>query len=281
MSDTPASAISRRHDFDALRAFAMLLGMAFHGSFSFYSRPWAVQDLMQNETLRWFAAAIHGFRMPLFILVSGYFTMMLWRQRGLIAMLKQRFERVFIPCILVLITLVPVTHRISSWARESALRREAQGRMQSGPTLKLVESTRRPDLSNVERHLSNTLTPLHVDSGDYRQSGDAAHNLIRADRRQASSMASMIWMPLGTEEQQLLDESECRRLLTDHEMQEANHEWKLSWPNGDDCGRPQVVSRWSRHETCVCDAVHDGSAERSGGLRPGRIAGVARRRNAD
>ena len=35
-----------------------------------------------------FMQAIHGFRMPLFFVVSGFFAAMLWRQRGMKEMLK-------------------------------------------------------------------------------------------------------------------------------------------------------------------------------------------------
>ena len=39
MKPTTASGITRRHDLDALRAFAMLLGIALHAVLSFTSEP--------------------------------------------------------------------------------------------------------------------------------------------------------------------------------------------------------------------------------------------------
>src|SRR5438552_2660407 len=103
----PASSVSaRRHDLDALRAFAMLLGVALHAAMSF-TPTWVVQDYEPDVVFTWFFSATHGFRMPLFFLVSGFFTMMLYRQRGKDAMLEQRFKRVFIPCILGVVTIVP------------------------------------------------------------------------------------------------------------------------------------------------------------------------------
>jgi hypothetical protein len=78
----------RRHDLDALRAAAMLPGIVFHAALACAPGvPWLVRDSQQNVALSVFAAAVHGFRMPLFFLVSGYFTAMLWRQRGLAALL--------------------------------------------------------------------------------------------------------------------------------------------------------------------------------------------------
>jgi fucose 4-O-acetylase-like acetyltransferase len=99
--------MTRRHDLDALRAVAMLLGIALHGALSFAPIPWPVQDSRQSEAFHWFFAAIHGFRMPLFFLLSGFFTAMLWRQRGLGSVMWQRFRRVFLPCMAGLFTIVP------------------------------------------------------------------------------------------------------------------------------------------------------------------------------
>ena len=80
----------RFHDLDALRAFAMLLGIVLHGVLSFFPVPiWPAQDLQQpmvevpaalaapleqaglevpeKYSLYEFALhAIHGFRLPLF-----------------------------------------------------------------------------------------------------------------------------------------------------------------------------------------------------------------------
>lgn len=41
----------RRHDLDALRSFAMLLGLGLHASFSFFSAPWPVHDSRQNISI--------------------------------------------------------------------------------------------------------------------------------------------------------------------------------------------------------------------------------------
>ena len=97
----------RRHDLDALRAFAMLLGIALHAALSFMP-GWPVQDRYHNEAFEIFVSAVHGFRMPLFFLISGFFTAMLWRRRGLRALVAHRFKRILIPCLLCLVTIVPL-----------------------------------------------------------------------------------------------------------------------------------------------------------------------------
>jgi peptidoglycan/LPS O-acetylase OafA/YrhL len=116
-----ALTIPRRPDLDAVRAFAMLLGIALHAALSFATIPWIVQDSHRNEVFSLFFYAVHGFRMPVFFLVSGFFTAMLWRKRGLPALLKQRAKRVLLPCMLGLVTIVPAVSAVSVWAMFSGV----------------------------------------------------------------------------------------------------------------------------------------------------------------
>ncbi|MBT7422381.1 MAG: hypothetical protein HN780_28035, partial [Gemmatimonadetes bacterium] len=51
---------ARRCDLDALRGFAMLLGIALHAGLSFTPLFWPIQDTQQNELFGLFCAAIHG-----------------------------------------------------------------------------------------------------------------------------------------------------------------------------------------------------------------------------
>jgi len=86
----------------------MLLGVAFHVSLSFSLGPgWVVQDVSQSKVLYVFQAFVHGFRMQLFMLLSGFFTAMLWRKIGLKGLLRNRLKRVLLPCLAGLITVVP------------------------------------------------------------------------------------------------------------------------------------------------------------------------------
>ena len=108
MNPTDATS-SRRHDLDALRAAAMLLGIVFHSSLSVaLGFGWMVRDVSQSKTAYLFQAWVHGFRMPLFMVVSGFFTAMLWRKRGLKALFSHRFRRVLLPCLLGLATVEDV-----------------------------------------------------------------------------------------------------------------------------------------------------------------------------
>ena len=108
MQEAQGKAAVRYHDLDALRAVAMILGIALHGALSFVPFPWSVQDSEQHELFGTFFTVIHGFRMPVFFVMSGFFTAMLWRRRGLASILKQRFLRVFLPCMVGIFTICPL-----------------------------------------------------------------------------------------------------------------------------------------------------------------------------
>ncbi|MCA9051188.1 MAG: acyltransferase family protein, partial [Planctomycetaceae bacterium] len=110
----------RRHDLDALRAFAMLLGIVLHGAMSFIPGAgviWGVQDSQANPLFGVLLASIHGWRMPLFFLVSGFFTAMLWKKRGLRELLIHRFKRIFLPLVLAMLTVIPVMLAVGGYLR--------------------------------------------------------------------------------------------------------------------------------------------------------------------
>ena len=86
----------------------MLLGIVLHAALAYTPINWIVQDSQSHAGLGLLTAAIHGFRMPLFFMMSGFFTTMLWRKRGLSALLRHRFRRIFLPLLLGLATIVPI-----------------------------------------------------------------------------------------------------------------------------------------------------------------------------
>ena len=121
--ESPAATVlpvaRRRHDLDALRGFAMLLGIGLHASLAYFPAPWWVQDRTSGleglfDEFLW---AVHGFRMPVFFLMSGFFTAMLWRRRGLGSLLGHRLRRVALPLAIGVVTIVPVV----DWVGETAV----------------------------------------------------------------------------------------------------------------------------------------------------------------
>ncbi|MYA59741.1 MAG: acyltransferase family protein [Chloroflexi bacterium] len=102
--------MTRFHELDALRAFAMLLGVVLHASMFLVWREWPVvakeisPDLPYDDIVH----AIHGFRMPVFFLLSGFFTAMLWQRRGRKELVNHRLRRVGLPLVIGAFTIVPI-----------------------------------------------------------------------------------------------------------------------------------------------------------------------------
>ena len=142
---------SRRYDLDALRAVAMLLGIALHAGLSFTPFPWPVQDTQQSGFFGLLFAAIHGFRMPVFFVLSGFFTAMLWRGRGLKSLLSHRFRRALLPFLLGLVTIVPAVNWISGWAIASAFEANAAKAAEDS----IWSAAKNGHLAAMERHLKN------------------------------------------------------------------------------------------------------------------------------
>jgi glucans biosynthesis protein C len=98
-----AKAADRIHYLDNVRAIAMLLGLVFHGGFT-YAFPsqsiWIVADFEGStviDALIWF---LHIFRMATFFLIAGYFGKLLVERRGTRGFLWNRFLRIACPFVL-------------------------------------------------------------------------------------------------------------------------------------------------------------------------------------
>jgi peptidoglycan/LPS O-acetylase OafA/YrhL len=122
----------RRNDLDALRSFAMALGIALHASLAFFQAPWPVHDTRPSGILPLLFLAIHGFRMPLFFLLSGYFTMLVYRRNGLGSLLEQRFKRIAVPLALAMATIGPLDGMLQRHASRSFRHEPAIAEMFAG-----------------------------------------------------------------------------------------------------------------------------------------------------
>ncbi len=166
----PRQSPSRRHDLDALRAAAMLLGLVLHGALSFGVFPWIVEDTQRSIGWTVLYSAIHGFRMPLFFWISGYFTMMLWVSRGLPALIKQRALRVLLPCLLGLVTLAPAMGWISQRVNRPATpppQAPGSGTAQSGAatgSTDLIQAVLKKDRDRLNKLLERGASPDEKDA---------------------------------------------------------------------------------------------------------------------
>ena len=107
----------RFHDLDALRAFTMALGILTHASLFLVPTPgdrWPVQSAWLRETAltgnpyAYGFVFIYGFRLQVFFILSGFFTAMLWRRRGLRALGTHRLKRIALPLAACMFTIIPV-----------------------------------------------------------------------------------------------------------------------------------------------------------------------------
>ena len=164
---------SRRNDLDALRASAMLLGIVLHGAMSFIPSAWVVEDSRAGAWAGYLVSAIHGFRMPLFFLLSGFFTAMLWRKRGLKSLLKHRFNRIFLPLLIGVFTIVPLVWVISGYVSKADISSTANSN-DPGSTdessersaalgLSLLEASLKNDVAEVGKLLADGVNPDATD----------------------------------------------------------------------------------------------------------------------
>lgn len=156
---TNNAALGRRSYLDALRAGAMLLGIVLHASLSFFPSYWMVLDSRQSAAFGTMFSAIHGFRMPLFFVMSGFFSAMLLHKRGRGALVKHRFQRVFLPLLVGLFTIIPLTFGVSTLAMMSAAPRPAAAPLTT-PSNSIWKAAQDGDVPAITRHLDGG-TPVN------------------------------------------------------------------------------------------------------------------------
>ena len=118
MNPAPSSD-QRLHALDAVRGFALLLGVAFHAALSFMPGwppgIWAMVDNSPSPFLSDAAFVIHIFRMSLFFFIAGYFGRLLHARLGTRAFWANRLKRILIPLIAGWVVIFPAISYI--WIR--------------------------------------------------------------------------------------------------------------------------------------------------------------------
>ncbi len=102
---------TRYHSLDALRGFALLLGVVFHAAESFepgVARYWAIEDNSTSEFLALFRHACHSFRMEIFFLIAGFFARLLLHRRGTRGFIRNRAGRILVPLVVGWLILYPI-----------------------------------------------------------------------------------------------------------------------------------------------------------------------------
>lgn len=102
----------RLHALDAVRGFALLLGVAFHAALSFMPGwppgSWAMVDTSPSPWLADAAFIAHVFRMSLFFLLAGFFARLLQQRLGTGGFCRNRLLRIGVPLVAGWVVLYPL-----------------------------------------------------------------------------------------------------------------------------------------------------------------------------
>ena len=122
-------ASTRYHHLDAVRAFALLLGVFFHAAESFGPRNdyWAIVDCSPSEFLEAVRFACHSFRLELFFVIAGFFARFLLVRRGPAAFVRNRVQRILVPLVVGWMVVYPILVAIWLWGASIVGRLEQFG----------------------------------------------------------------------------------------------------------------------------------------------------------
>ena len=100
--------MERKHYLDHLRAFLMFLGIPYHTAMIYSTNTdWLVSSVETSFLLTWVFQFTHTFRMPAFMIISGFFAMMMIRKQGDAVWLRSRFFRLGVPLVSVALLVNP------------------------------------------------------------------------------------------------------------------------------------------------------------------------------
>jgi glucans biosynthesis protein C len=111
----------RLHALDALRAFALFLGIYFHASLSYMPglEEWVVTDTSTSPAIWLVSGFSHLFRMSLFFFIAGYFARLVYHRKGFGYFVRDRARRIALPLLMFLPVMLWLLGAIWAWgARE-------------------------------------------------------------------------------------------------------------------------------------------------------------------
>lgn len=114
------SSMERLHALDAVRGFALLLGIVLHGCMSFMpslaSIGYPIVDQSQSPFLEIVFFVIHVFRMATFFLIAGFFARLVFHRRGTKAFIKDRSKRILVPMLSLYLPVAGAVTAVFIWA---------------------------------------------------------------------------------------------------------------------------------------------------------------------
>ena len=113
------STSDRLHALDAVRAFALLLGVVFHAGFSFIPGLipgiWAFNDSSPSVAISVLLFTSHIFRLSLFFFVAGFFARMMFERKGARGFWTNRSKRILVPLIAGWVVIFPSVAVVWIW----------------------------------------------------------------------------------------------------------------------------------------------------------------------
>ncbi|MEO0732444.1 MAG: acyltransferase family protein [Bacteroidota bacterium] len=114
----------RLHALDALRAIMMLLGVVLHTALTYnvtdHGGAWSLKDpLTTHVATDFLVLLIHSFRMPVFFWIAGFFGALLFYERGLHRMVRNRINRILFPFLVFLLLLKPIQNFVVGYSQRS------------------------------------------------------------------------------------------------------------------------------------------------------------------
>lgn len=101
-SGSMAGTGERLHGLDAVRGYALMLGIVYHATMAYLPGPqiWPVIDPHRSLLLSGVFYVSHIFRMSTFFLIAGFFSHMVVQKRGVRAWMKDRAKRIALPLVM-------------------------------------------------------------------------------------------------------------------------------------------------------------------------------------
>lgn len=98
----------------------MLLGIVLHAAITHMQGRmdgllWPLSDQSKHVSFDFLFWWIHGWRIPLFFVMAGFFAAMLARRRGPVGFIKHRVDRILKPVIVASVVLLPLMYVLWSW----------------------------------------------------------------------------------------------------------------------------------------------------------------------
>jgi glucan biosynthesis protein C len=96
-----AQGSDRLHGLDAVRGYALMLGIVYHATMAYLPGPaiWPVTDPHRSLFLSGLFFVSHIFRMSTFFLIAGFFGHLVVEKRGVTAFVKDRAKRIALPLV--------------------------------------------------------------------------------------------------------------------------------------------------------------------------------------